>query len=464
MRAFRLARTTLTLAAALICLSAGAATAQYSFDWDLPQQGAVRDLLILEDFMTTLTNTSAVTDSFKVTMVKDMPLSWQATICQGPVCYPPSVTVHTFILGPGESTNLDFAVTGALDEGTGVSTATVESLSNPAVTATNSFTLITTGLDILIVDADGGAGYESFFDDAVGSTGRTLATWNRDVMGLLTGDDMSSFDAVVWFVGTNSMGLTGTDRANLEDYLQGGGNLFLTGQNLARDFCWSGSGSYTPESHAWFRDLLGIDFVSDNASTSLVTGVSDDPVSDGMVLAIDGGDGAGNNSSPDEIVSLANGATSFNYYTGSVAATRGAYGGGRTFFAAFGFEGLSSASQRNDMMASVLDWIIARFSPVENDVRGPLVGRAFVTPNPFNPQTSLKFEVGGDQAVSSEVVIFDLRGRSIRSLFRGQLSPGPQTMVWNGRDDRGRSLGSGIYLVRVKVGQETRTVKMTLAR
>ena len=99
-----------------------------------------------------------------------------------------------------------------------------------------------------------------------------------------------------------------------------------------------------------------------------------------------------------------------------------------------------------------------------DDVVAPLVSRPYVTPNPFNPQTSLKFEVGGDQPVDSAVVIYDLRGREVRELYRGVLEPGLRTMVWNGQDNGGRSLASGIYLAQVKVADETQTVKMTLAR
>jgi hypothetical protein len=101
---------------------------------------------------------------------------------------------------------------------------------------------------------------------------------------------------------------------------------------------------------------------------------------------------------------------------------------------------------------------------VGNDIQSALINRPYVVPNPFNPQTSVKFEVGGTQTVNSEVVIYDLRGREIRSLFRGVLEPGPQNMVWNGRDNGGRNLASGVYLALVKVAGEARTVKMTLAR
>jgi hypothetical protein len=449
---------------ALILMTAGSATAQYSFDWTFDDQGAVKDMLVLEDFLTHFTNTSDLTDSFRVTMVTDMPDFWQATLCEGPTCYPPSYTVHTFELGPGESTNLDFAITAAVDEGKGTSTVTIESLSNPAVVETNSFTIITSGLDVLTVDADGGSGYETYFMDAITAAGRTTADWTRSYMGTLTATEMANFTAVVWLVGTNGLGLGDDDRSSLKDYVYNDGNLFLSGQDLAKDFCSPGSPLYTEESHAWFQDLLGVDFEADHANTSTVAGVTGDPVSDGMSFAINGGDGANNNASPDAIVALSNGAISLEYSSDPTAGVRGAYGDGRTFFAAFGFEGVSSAISRNDLMTAILDWITNQFTAVGNDVISPLISRAYVTPNPFNPQTSLKFEVGGDQAVDSEVVIYDLRGHAVRNLFRGVLEPGLRTMVWNGRDNGGRSLSSGVYLAQVKVSDETRTVKMTLAR
>jgi len=341
----------------------------------------------------------------------------------------------------------------------------VESLNDPGLVETNYFSIISSGLEILTVDADGGAAYESYFTNAIDASGRTTATWTSSYMGALEGTDMANFDAVVWFVGTNSQGLDNTDRTSLTEYVSNGGNLFLTGQNLARDFCDPGSPLYTTETHAWFGELLGVDYLADNAASSLVNGVTGDPISDGMVLAINGGDGADNNASPDEIITSGNSVTAMTYFTGGQdAAIRAAYGEGRTFFSAFGFEGVATVGQRDDMMASVLNWITARFTPAQDQVPIQLVSKPYVTPNPFNPRTSLKFEVGGSQAVNSEVVIYDLRGRKIRRLHSGLLSPGPQTMAWDGRDDGGRNLASGVFLARVVVGPDAQTVKMTLAR
>jgi hypothetical protein len=269
---------------------------------------------------------------------------------------------------------------------------------------------------------------------------------------------------VVWYVGTNSEGLNETERANLMEYVYNDGNLFLSGQDLAKDFCDPGSPYYSAESHAWFQDLLGVDYAADDADSDTVMGVIGDPVSDGMNFAINGGDGANNNVATDVLTVLSNGAESLIYSSGPTAGVRGAYGDGRTFISGFGFEGVSSATSRNDLMTAILDWITNPFTAVGDHVQVPLLQQPYVTPNPFNPQTSIKFEVGGSQAVNAEVVIYDLRGRAINHLFRGVLEPGPKSLTWNGRDDGGRGLASGIYLALVKVGDETRPVKMTLAR
>jgi hypothetical protein len=448
----------------LSVLAAMPAAAQYSFDWEITWQGAIKDMLILEDFTTGFTNTSAVTDSFKVTLVREMPSFWQGTICVGPVCYPPSVLERTFILGPGESTNLDFAVTAAIDEGKGTSIATVESLSDPGVIETNSFTIITSGLDCLIVDGSENPTYVDYYEDSLSSTGYTNAAWDSKVMGDLTASDLANFGAVVWYVGTDVTGLDSGDRASLRSYVGGGGNLFLSGQNLAKDFCSPASPHYTPESRAWFADLFGIDFQADVAPSPLVYGVPGDPVTTGMLMSITGGDGANNNASPDEILTLGNGATALTYNNGPTAGVRSAYLDGRTFFIAFGFEGISASVPRDILMTDVINWIISRASAVGDDIQSVLLSKPSVTPNPFNPQTSIHFEVGGSQSVDAEIVIYDLRGRAVRNLYRGMLDPGPRAMVWNGRDEAGRSLSSGVYLAKVRVAGENQTVKMTLAR
>lgn len=77
-----------------------------------------------------------------------------------------------------------------------------------------------------------------------------------------------------------------------------------------------------------------------------------------------------------------------------------------------------------------------------------------VTPNPFNPQTSIRFTGPADAEVA--VAVFDLTGRRVTSLWRGRLGREPASTRWDGRDDRGRAVAGGVYLFRISgaPGQE----------
>ncbi len=83
-------------------------------------------------------------------------------------------------------------------------------------------------------------------------------------------------------------------------------------------------------------------------------------------------------------------------------------------------------------------------------------------PNPFNPTTTLAFDLPGAARVAVDV--YDLRGRHVRRLAAGDAVAGRLTLTWDGRDDGGRSLPSGAYLVRARADADTRVLKITLAK
>jgi hypothetical protein len=69
-----------------------------------------------------------------------------------------------------------------------------------------------------------------------------------------------------------------------------------------------------------------------------------------------------------------------------------------------------------------------------------------IYPNPFNPSTTLSYQLPQDAAVRLEV--YDLIGRKVRSLVDESKSAGYYRVVWNGRDETGRDVASGVYLYR----------------
>jgi hypothetical protein len=83
-------------------------------------------------------------------------------------------------------------------------------------------------------------------------------------------------------------------------------------------------------------------------------------------------------------------------------------------------------------------------------------------PNPFNPGTSIRFELPEPRHVMLE--IFGLDGRRVTTLLDRELPAGYHTAVWHGRDSDGRSVASGVYFYRFRAGPYTRTDKMMLVR
>jgi len=85
------------------------------------------------------------------------------------------------------------------------------------------------------------------------------------------------------------------------------------------------------------------------------------------------------------------------------------------------------------------------------------------SPNPFNPRTTIRFELPAPASV--DLWIVDLRGRTVRSLIRGQgFEAGVVERVWDGRDEAGRPVASGNYVIVLEVGIERLTRRATLVR
>jgi hypothetical protein len=88
-------------------------------------------------------------------------------------------------------------------------------------------------------------------------------------------------------------------------------------------------------------------------------------------------------------------------------------------------------------------------------------------PNPFNPTTTLRLEVPfrqGGAPLGVELVVFDAQGRPVRSLWRGGLAAGQHLVTWDGRDDAGNPVASGVYIARLTADGQRATSKLTLVR
>lgn len=93
---------------------------------------------------------------------------------------------------------------------------------------------------------------------------------------------------------------------------------------------------------------------------------------------------------------------------------------------------------------------------------GEVVRRFSSAPNPFNPSTSIRFEL--ERASEVRLRIYDARGARVRTLVSGRRGPGVHRVQWDGRDEEGRSTASGVYLAELRAAGEQRVRKLALVR
>jgi hypothetical protein len=92
----------------------------------------------------------------------------------------------------------------------------------------------------------------------------------------------------------------------------------------------------------------------------------------------------------------------------------------------------------------------------------PAAGQLENFPNPFNPSTTTVFALPDDSDV--RLSVYDLQGARVRTLLDDRLVAGEHRIPWDGRDDKGASVASGVYLLRLETAAGTRESKVTLVR
>jgi flagellar hook assembly protein FlgD len=83
-------------------------------------------------------------------------------------------------------------------------------------------------------------------------------------------------------------------------------------------------------------------------------------------------------------------------------------------------------------------------------------------PNPFNPSTKIQFAVPNEQNIS--LVIYNILGQRVRTLVQGVRPVGQYTVTWDGKDEAGRTVESGVYICRLETGSIALVKKMLMLK
>ena len=450
---------------------APAAAVDYDFSVEVPDPITIAPLEEFATLKAFITNTGDLDDTLDVVLEFEVPdTSWMVLFCLGNICFPPGVTQAPLPIASGQRDSAYVDISAFNVDGGATASLTFRSRGDPTHVETVRVALITDGTDLLIVDGDGGNSYESYYSDAVPEV-YTWGVWDI-ALEPVTATDLSTFDFCFWLTGERVPALTAEDMTALEGYLDGGGRLFISGQDIGRDVGGT----------AFYSDYLHAALLADSSGNTVVEGIDGEPISDGLTLNISGGDGADNQSSPSVVAPRSDGAVAYPtfYYGGTqdAAAVSSVWFPAlpdsgvsvRVSYFAFGFEGINSQSDRNTVAQRVIEWLKSSTVGIDCDCGKPLEGPALPGavvlhqnyPNPFNPTTTIAFSIA--ERAPATLAIYDLRGRRVRTLMNGEAAAGEHRLVWDGRDEHGARVGSGSYIYRLVVDGNTVTRRMVVVK
>ena len=83
-------------------------------------------------------------------------------------------------------------------------------------------------------------------------------------------------------------------------------------------------------------------------------------------------------------------------------------------------------------------------------------------PNPFNPTTTIRFDL--PKATDVSILIFNVLGQKIKTIDMSQINPGYHSIVWNATNDYGSQVGAGMYFYQLRTDDFVKTKKMILLK
>jgi hypothetical protein len=104
-----------------------------------------------------------------------------------------------------------------------------------------------------------------------------------------------------------------------------------------------------------------------------------------------------------------------------------------------------------ELMDQYMDYLLS--STGTEEFEASTAPAFYITPNPFSHRTSFVFTVA--QAEPVDIAVYNTAGQKVNQLAHGMFLPGTHTVSWNGRDQKGRLLGSGTYVARVTLNRTT---------
>jgi hypothetical protein len=321
---------------------------------------------------------------------------------------------------------------------------------------------------VLIVDDDNGnpGDYENYLIEPVYQQRLPASVWTKSTYGSPDSADLADYYVVMWLTGDSRDNiLTSQDISAMKGYLNGGGNLFLTGQELAQQLAVQDPDFLTNYLHCEYIDstfgsIPVLRPTQGQATASL----------DSLVVIVGG---ANNQEVYDHIRPINDGVGEMFFFTMTEDYGAVSYGGAfKVVFFAFGFE----AIRNNDtarfetaetIMASIMDFF-GEF-PTDAEDRDGMAANLpmkFILhqnhPNPFNPVTRISYRINGSGGINNRTILelFNILGQHVVTLVDRIENPGQHSVTWDGTDKSGNAVASGLYFYRLTRDGQSESKKM----
>jgi hypothetical protein len=298
--------------------------------------------------------------------------------------------------------------------------------------------------------------YDTFIVSSFNQLNVESYHWERDVNGELNGNT-ALFDMCIWFTGDDdSTTLTQADKDELVAFLESGGNLILSGQNIGEDL---GVGD------SFLNDYMKVEHETDDINQFFLDGVTGSEISEGTTLFLIGSGGAGNQDSPSTCTVLPGGEICYQYQNdpypvGMVTCIDSTFGY-HSVFMSFGLEGISGmagTTSRADLLGNIFEWWgytvdiseIVSLIPTGFSLMPPY-------PNPFNPTTNIVYNL--PQAGTSDLSIYNSIGQKTLTLWSGHQEAGYYHFSWNAFAN-----ASGVYYCLLNFNGEFRIQPLVLIK
>lgn len=216
----------------------------------------------------------------------------------------------------------------------------------------DTFAIVLGPIPVLLVDDDAGESTEAWFEDSLSRVRPVHQSWSEDLQGAISLSELNRYTAVIWDCGWGGK-LDADNRTTLESYLDGGGTILLSGEDIG----WALNYQNDPDKIQFYNDYLHADYVADDSGYRSLDGVSGDPIGDGLSFSLNGTDSAMNQFYPSEIEPRTGATGIFEYAPGTEGALRYSTGH-REVYLAFGFEGVTGAAARDTIMRRALEWLV----------------------------------------------------------------------------------------------------------